>query len=133
MQYMLLIYVDPTAGPDPQSPEGQEQSARWFTYTQGLQSAGVHRSGEGLQPPHTATTVSVRDGERVVTDGPFADTKEWLGGFYVVDAADLDAAVDHAAGMPHIESGWVEVRPIMVFDDTEDQAADATAGTGAAS
>ena len=132
MQYMLLIYVDPTAGPDPQSPEGQEQSARWFGYTEGLQSAGAHRSGEGLQPPHTATTVSVRDGERVITDGPFADTKEWLGGFYVIDAPDLDAALDHAAGMPHIESGWVEVRPVMVFD-SDAESADATTGTGAAS
>jgi hypothetical protein len=130
MQYMLLIYVDPTAGPDPQSPEGREQTARWFTYTEDLQSAGVHRSGEGLQPPNTATTVSVRDGERVVTDGPFADTKEWLGGFYVIDAPDLDAALDHAAGMPHIESGWVEVRPVMVFD-TAAQSADSSAGTGA--
>jgi hypothetical protein len=119
MQYMLLIYVDPAAGPDPQSPEGQEQSARWFTYTEGLQSAGVHRSGAGLQPPHTATTISVRDGERVVSDGPFADTKEWLGGFYVIDAADLDAALDHAAGMPNIDSGWVEVRPVMVYADAE--------------
>jgi hypothetical protein len=126
MQYMLLIYVDPTAGPDPESPEGKEQTARWFRYSERLQSAGVFKAGEGLQPPQTATTLSVRDGERVVTDGPFADTKEWLGGFYVIDAADLDAALDHAAGMPHLESGWVEVRPLRVFD-TDDQAADGAA------
>jgi hypothetical protein len=132
MQYMLLIYVDPTAGPDPASPEGQAQSARWFTYTEGLQSAGVLKAGEGLDPPQTATTVSVRNGERVITDGPFADTKEWLGGFYVIDAPDLDAALDHAAGMPHIQSGWVEIRPVMVFETAGD-GTEATAGTGAGS
>ena len=61
----------------------------------------------------TATTVAVRDGDRVVTDGPFAETKEWLGGFYVIEAPDLDVALDHASGMPNISYGHVEVRPLM--------------------
>ncbi len=126
MKYMLIIYVDPEAGPDRASPEGRAQTARWFTYTEALQSSGAYEAGEGLQPPQTATTLSVRDGERVVTDGPFADTKEWLGGFYLIEAPDLDTALDHAAGMPHIETGHVEVRPVMVFED-----ADATQGSEA--
>jgi hypothetical protein len=126
MKYMLIIYVDPEVRPDPASPEGRAQTARWFTYTEALQSSGAHEAGEGLQPPETATTLSVRDGERIVTDGPFADTKEWLGGFYLIEAPDLDTALDHAAGMPHIETGHVEVRPVMVFPD-----ADATQGSEA--
>jgi hypothetical protein len=113
MRYMLLIHVDPAQLADPESPEGRANSERWYDFTEGLVKAGAMVAGEPLQPPQTATTVSVRDGERVVTDGPFADTKEWLGGFYVIDAPDLDAALDHAAGMPHIAHGWVEVRPVM--------------------
>ena len=70
---------------------------QWFTYTEGLRASGAFVSGEALQPPTTATTVAVRNGERVVSDGPFADTKEWLGGYYVIEADDLDAALDHAA------------------------------------
>jgi hypothetical protein len=115
-QYMLLIFADNEQGPAPDSPEGQAHLQKWFTYTEGLREAGVLVSGEALQPPTTATTVAVRNGERVVSDGPFADTKEWLGGYYVIDAPDLDAALDHAAGMPNITWGTVEVRPVMTFE-----------------
>lgn len=115
-KYMLLIHADPANGPQPGTPEYENQMGEWFTYTEGLQKAGALVSGEGLQDPSTATTLAVRNGERVVTDGPFADTKEWLGGFYVVDVPDLDAALDHVAQMPTIEYGSVEVRPVMVFD-----------------
>jgi hypothetical protein len=115
-QYMLLIYADPSKGPQQGTPESEAHMQKWFTYTEGLRSSGAHVSGEALQPPTTATTVAVRNGERVVSDGPFADTKEWLGGFYVVEADDLDAALNHAATMPNIEWGTVEVRPIMTFD-----------------
>jgi hypothetical protein len=113
---MLLIYGDPSKGPQQGTPEFDAHMGEWFSYTEGLKEAGVYVAGEALQPPSTATTVAVRTGERVVTDGPFADTKEWLGGFYIVDAADLDAALDHAAKMPNIEYASVEVRPIMTFD-----------------
>ena len=112
-QYMLLIYGDPSQGPQQGTPEFDAQMGEWFTYTEGLRNAGAFVSGEPLQPPSTATTVAVRNGDRVVTDGPFADTKEWLGGFYVIDAPDLDSALDHAAGMPNIDYATVEVRPIM--------------------
>jgi hypothetical protein len=113
---MLLIFADPEQGPQQGTPEAEEHMQKWFTYTEGLREAGVLVSGEALQPPTTATTVAVRNGERVVSDGPFADTKEWLGGYYVIDVADLDAAMDHAAGMPNITYGTVEVRPVMTFE-----------------
>ena len=112
-QYMLLIYGDPSKGPAEGSPEAEAEHKEWFSYTQAIREAGAWVSGEALEPPSTATTVAVRNGDRVVSDGPFADTKEWLGGFYVVEAADLDAALDHAARMPNISYGSVEVRPVM--------------------
>jgi len=115
-QYMLLIFADPEQGPAQGTPEAQAHLQEWFTYTEGLREAGVLVSGEALQPPTTATTVAVRNGDRVVTDGPFADTKEWLGGYYTIDAPDLDAALDHAARMPNIHHATVEVRPVMTFD-----------------
>ena len=115
-QYMLLIFRDPSNGPAPDTPEGEAHLKEWFAYDAGLRSSGAFVSGDALQAPSTATTVAQRNGERVVTDGPFADTKEWLAGYYVVEAADLDAALDHAAGMPHIGFGSVEVRPVQKFD-----------------
>ena len=115
-QYMLLIFADPEQGPPQGTPEAQEHLQKWFTYTESLREAGALVSGEALQPPSTATTVAVRNGERVVSDGPFADTKEWLGGYYLIDAPDLDAALDHAARMPNIDYGTIEVRPVMTFE-----------------
>jgi hypothetical protein len=115
-QYMLLIFADPSNGPAEGTPEAQAHMQEWFTYTEGLRASGAFVSGEALQPPTTATTVAVRNGDRVVSDGPFADTKEWLGGYYVIEANDLDAALDHAAKMPNIGYGTVEVRPVMTFE-----------------
>jgi hypothetical protein len=113
-QYMLLIY-GPTEG-GPSEDEMQAQLPRWFEYTQALQDAGVMVAGDALQGPDTATTVRVREGETVLSDGPFADTKELLGGYYILDVPDLDAALKWAAQMPNINYGSVEVRPVMVFD-----------------
>jgi hypothetical protein len=110
---MLLIYGDPAKGPAEGSPEAEAEFKEWFSYTDALQESGAYVSAAPLEPPSTATTVAVRNGDRVVTDGPFADTKEWLGGFFVVEAPDLDAALDHAARMPNIDYGSVEVRPVM--------------------
>jgi hypothetical protein len=114
MLYMLLIYGDPAEAP----PEAQsdEHMQRWFQYTQELQESGAMKSGDALDMPDTATTVRVRGGERLLTDGPFAETKEILGGYYLIDVPDLDAALDWAAKMPNIEYGSVEVRPVVVFD-----------------
>lgn len=115
MKYALLIY-----GPAEDGPSPEEQAAahpRWMTYTQELLDAGVHAGGAALQPIDTATTLRERDGQRVVTDGPFAETKDLLGGFYIVDVPDLDAALDWAARLPNMRYWSVEVRPLLELDD----------------
>jgi len=112
-QYLLLIY-----GPTGRTPSPEEMAAefpRWSAYTEELQNAGLMRAGEALHGPETATTVRVRDGETQVTDGPFAETKETLGGFYLIEAPDLDTALKYAARMPNITYGSVEVRPVVDF------------------
>ncbi|MGA2925084.1 MAG: YciI family protein [Solirubrobacteraceae bacterium] len=109
-QYMLLILNPTTGGPTP------EQQAtlyeRYSQYTQDLHDAGLFVSGDPLQGPDVATTVRVRAGETQLTDGPFAETKEYLAGYYVIECDDLDTALQRAAQMPNIEYGSVEVRPI---------------------
>ena len=123
-KYMLLIYTPTEGGLTPE--EAQAEMPRWSEYTQSLIDAGVMVSGDALEGIDTATTVRVRNGETVISDGPFADTKEALGGFYIIDVADLDAAQDWAAKMPSVPRGSVEIRPVMVFDGEP-----ATAGGGA--
>lgn len=113
MQYMLLLYSAEDAGPTPGSPEQAAQMQEWFAYTEALSAAGALVSGEPLQGSETATTVRVRNGETVFTDGPFAETKEVLGGFYLIDVDDLDAALGWAAKIPLAPYGSVEVRPLM--------------------
>jgi hypothetical protein len=109
MQYMLLIYfpVDEDIHATPQA---------WGEYTTALQESGALVGGDGLQSGDTATTVRVRDGETLVSDGPFAETKELLGGYYVIEVPDLDAALAWAAKMPNIATGSVEVRPVLVYE-----------------
>jgi hypothetical protein len=87
------------------------------------QKAGVLQGGEGLQPVATATTLRVRDGERMLTDGPYAETKEQLGGYYLFDCKDLDEALNWAAQIPEAQTGAVEVRPVMDYDALQSQAA----------
>ena len=116
MQYALLIYSDPSAAPDYAAPEGQAEFQHWMAYTQELAGTGNLKLGEALHPRETATTVRVREGDTLTTDGPFADTKEVLGGFYVIDVPDLDAATAWAAKMPNIGYGSVEIRPVAVFE-----------------
>ncbi|MGI8642855.1 MAG: YciI family protein [Thermomicrobiales bacterium] len=113
MKYMLLIYGGPADGPAQDSPEGQAEFGQWFQYYEQITGAGVQLDGAALQPTATAPTVRVRADERVLSDGPFAETKEVLGSYYVVDVPDLDAAIDWAGRMPHIGHGSVEVRPVM--------------------
>jgi hypothetical protein len=115
MRYLLLIYSEePTGAPDPA--EGEKVMQEYWAYSQALQEAGVVQAGEALDPSNTATTVAVKDGERIMTDGPFAETREVLGGFYLVDVPDLDAALDWAARCPGAKYGKIEVRPVMEFD-----------------
>ena len=97
-QYMLLIYGDPSDTPPPE--EIEAEMPKWYAYGEALRAAGAMLGGDALHPTAAATTVRERDGERLVTDGPFAETKEQLGGYYLIDVADLDAALDWAAKMP---------------------------------
>jgi len=115
-QYLLLIYSPADRSPSPE--ELEAEMPKWFSYTQELQDSGAMVAGNALQPVETATTVRVREGETVLTDGPFAETKEALGGYYLVDVPDLDAALKWAAKIPNVGYGSVEVRPIVVFEDT---------------
>jgi hypothetical protein len=120
-QYILLIYAPTEGGPSPE--ELEAEMPRWFAYTQELQDAGVMRAGEALHGADSATTVRVRDGKRLTSDGPFAETKEVLGGYYVIDVPDLDAALAWAEKIPSVGYGSVEVRPVMVFDDVPSEGA----------
>jgi hypothetical protein len=107
MKYALLIYDD-------ESSQGEgEDFTPWIDYTQALIDAGAMRGGEALEPTATATTVRLDAGKVVTTDGPFAETKEQLGGFYLVECADLDEAVAWAARIPSAGRGPVEIRPVM--------------------
>lgn len=113
MQYAILVYETET-GFDNRS--NDQQGVYWgaySAYSQALAEAGVIAGGAALHPPTTATTVRLSEGQRKVQDGPFADTKEQLGGFFLIEAPDLDAALDWAARCPAASSCAVEVRPIL--------------------
>ena len=114
-QFMLLIYGDPANAPGPE--EQEEQYAEWLNYTNSLMATGTMVSGAPLEGVDAATTVRVRGGETQVAEGPASDTQEILGGFYLVDVPDREAAVALAERMPNIEYGTVEVRPVVVFPD----------------
>jgi hypothetical protein len=112
MQYLLSIYAD-ESGWTRMTPEQQQQGyAAYMAYTQALTAAGVLKGRNRLQPIATATTVRITDGKTQVLDGPYADTKEQLGGYYLIDVPDLDAALSWAARCPGASHGVVEVRPI---------------------
>jgi hypothetical protein len=115
MRYMLLIIGDEAAYATRSPDEQAATLGRWSEYTKELVEAGAFVAGDGLQPSSTATTLRVENGERVLTDGPFAETKEQVGGFYTVDCKDLDEAIDWAAKMPVAEGFIVEVRPVMDY------------------
>jgi hypothetical protein len=108
MKYMFLLYN--TESDEHMAPEAMAEWGRFGAY---LAERGNQIDGAALQPTATATTVSVRNGERLVTDGPFADTKEQLGGYYVLECADLDDAIDIAARIPWAPTGHIEVRPVL--------------------
>ena len=113
-QYMLLIY-GPVDGPPAGQPEPPMEA--WSEYTQSLQDAGALVHGAPLESVESATTVRARDGETQITDGPFAETKEFLAGYYLLECPDLDAALAHAARIPNIHYGSTEVRPVMELGD----------------
>ncbi|WP_306118423.1 MULTISPECIES: YciI family protein [unclassified Roseitalea] len=113
MQYIIMNYTPPADHPDAQSVRDAADGEVWGAYTKALVEAGILVGGEALHPSATATTLRVRDGSRDVQDGPYADTKEQLGGFYVIDVPDLDTALEWAARNPAAASGAVEVRPVI--------------------
>jgi hypothetical protein len=116
MQYLLTIYGDESVWENADPQDGAQVIAAYDAFTREAEAAGALLGGEGLQPTATATTVRVRDGERLLTDGPFAETKEQLGGFYLLECKDLDEAIEWAAKIPGAEHGSVEVRPVMDYD-----------------
>ena len=125
MQYILLIYGQELAEEPPLEAMAVVMDD-YNVFTQHLRDRGALIAGEGLQPTATATTVRVSDGRTITTDGPFAETKETLGGFYLVEAADLDEAIAYAAMIPGAKNGSIEVRPILdysVFEAGEPVAA----------
>jgi len=117
MRYMLIILGDESRWGTLTDEERAANGAAWADYTQTLVDSGKFVSGEGLQSVTTATTLHIENGERVLTDGPFAETKEQIGGFYVIDCKDLDEVLDLAAKMPHAEGGTTEIRPVMEYAD----------------
>jgi hypothetical protein len=112
MQYLLLVYLEPSAQPTDDAAI-REMFDEYRVFTRSLQESGMFLGGEALQDVANSTSVTVRDGRRLVTDGPFAETKEHLAGFYLIEAPDLDAAIDVAARVPDAKIGTVEVRPIL--------------------
>lgn len=116
MKYMLLIYSEPWDGSNMTEAMQAAELAKWFEYTADMQAAGVHIAGDALRETETATSVRVRDGKTLTTDGPFAGTKEILGGYYLVDVPSLDEALAWAAKCPGARYGTIEVRPLMEFE-----------------
>ena len=119
MQYLILIYDEETADPSPEPPDPAlwgEVLSQYNAYTEMLKSTGVFIAGEALQPVTTATTLRQQGGQTVITDGPFAETKEGLGGFYLIEAPDLDAALKLAEQCPGVRYGSIEVRPVVDFE-----------------
>jgi hypothetical protein len=113
MEYMLLIYDSEADGKKRSAAEQGQMHQDYMTFTQDLSKSGKNKGGNPLEQTATATTVRVRNGKTTVTDGPFAETKEQLGGYYLVEAKDLDDAISIAAKIPGAKHGSIEVRPIM--------------------
>jgi hypothetical protein len=114
MQYMLLIHSDETIWQGLDEAEVGAIIEEYGAVTQQMRDTGVFIAGDQLQPTSAATTVRERNGERLITDGPFAETKEQLGGYYLIDAESLDEAIEWAAKLPTVRHGSIEVRPVLV-------------------
>jgi hypothetical protein len=115
MRYLCLIYEDESKWGTMPKAEADALMGEYFSFTEGIKKSGHHLGGEALQPTQTATTVRVRQGKVSSTDGPFAETKEQLGGYYLIDARDLNDAIQIASRIPSARTGSIEVRPIMEF------------------
>jgi hypothetical protein len=116
MQYLLMIYQNEAEYAKLDAKTAQKNLEEYGAFTQSIIQSGNFKAGDRLQPISTATTVRIRDGKTMTTDGPFAETREQLGGYYLVDAKDLDAALAIAARIPGARYGSIEVRPIWVYN-----------------
>lgn len=116
MQYMLLIYNDPALEPAYGTPAFNQMMGGFLAANEQMKADGVLRGGEGLQGTDTATSLRIKSGKIETMDGPFAETREHLGGYYVIDVADLDAALKYAALIPAAQFGTIEVRPLMDYN-----------------
>jgi hypothetical protein len=116
MQYLLMIYRNEAELGQMTADDRKKLTAEYGVFTQSIIQSGHFKAGDGLQPTTTATSVRVRDGKTLTTDGPFAETREQLGGYYLVEAKDLDTALGIAARIPGAKTGTIEVRPVMIYD-----------------
>jgi hypothetical protein len=116
MQYLLLIYSNEAEYAKIDAGTGKKILGEYQAFTQSIIQSGNFKAGDRLQPTSTATTVRVRDGKTLTTDGPFAETREQLGGYYLVEARDIDAAIAIAARIPTARDGSIEVRPVWVYN-----------------
>jgi len=129
MRYLLLIYTEERTEATPQEDIAAEMEG-YNAFGDEIRNRGLFEAGEALHPTAAATTVRVRDGQTVTTDGPFAETKEALGGFYLINAKDLDEAIEVAAKIPGAKHGSIEVRPIFDFGAAEGSNPEAVGATG---
>ena len=116
MKYLCLIYDDEKKWDTMAKAEAESMMGEYFAFTEDIKKTGHYVAGEALQLTQTATTIRVRQGKLSTTDGPFAETKEQLGGFYMIDARDLNDALQIAARIPSARTGCIEVRPVVVFN-----------------
>ena len=121
MKYLLSIYADEKGLASATSEQIQQTIDAYNSFTQEVKDKGIFLSGEGLEPTSSATTVRVRNGETLTTDGPFAETKEQMNGFYLLECNDLDEAIEWAGKIPGAARGSVEVRPVLDYDALEAQ------------
>jgi hypothetical protein len=115
MQYMLLVYWDEGAQADSTKEQKTETFAAYSAYAEAMKKAGVHRAGHGLQATSTATVIRAPDGKAKALNGPYAESREQLGGYFLIDVPDLDSAQAWAARCPGAQRGAVEVRPLMIY------------------
>jgi hypothetical protein len=115
MKYLCLIYDEEAKMASMSGADGNAFMGEYFAFTEGIKKSGHYIAGEALKPVNTATTVRMRNGKMSTTDGPFAETKEQLGGFYMIEARDLNDALQVASRIPSARLGSIEVRPIEVF------------------
>jgi hypothetical protein len=119
MKYLCLIYDDEKKMATMSKTEGDAIMGEYFAFTDGIKKSGHYVGGEALQPVQTATSVRVRDGKVSTTDGPFAETKEQLGGYYLITARDLNDAIQVASKIPSARLGTIEVRPVVDFSQPQ--------------